>query len=296
MTGPQNGSAQTTDRSVKIDAGRVAAALTAESGVPLLVEGPCPGGQVGAAYVRWPDGRRGVLTWRPGISLSQARDGPLAVAAALRATGYPAPATELTAQISDGVAVVQELLPGTGVRHVDLDLLNQALRLNTRHAAALAGHPGVPPFRLYLRGDGPGYCLHGPLRRFSPRAADLERRIAAVGREHPGQFAADDAVHGDFHHENLLARDGRLTGVVDWDGAGRGDRRFDLVTLRFGLRPGNSTAAARARLDTILDTLPAEVLRPAWAHMSLRMADWAIRHFNPADVPYWLEFADQRLP
>jgi aminoglycoside phosphotransferase (APT) family kinase protein len=55
-------------------------------------------------------------------------------------------------------------------------------------------------------------------------------------------------VHGDFHHENLLIRDGRITGV-DWDGAGRGDRRFDLVTLRFGLRPDNSTAGARARLD-----------------------------------------------
>ena len=56
-----------------------------------------------------------------------------------------------------------------------------------------------------------------------------------------------------------------------------GDRRFDLVTLRFGLRPGNSKAAA-------------------WAHMSLRMADWAIRHFDPADVPYWLDLAETRLP
>lgn len=30
--------------------------------VPLAYDGPCPGGQVGAAYVRWPDGRRSVLT------------------------------------------------------------------------------------------------------------------------------------------------------------------------------------------------------------------------------------------
>ena len=102
-------------------------------------------------------------------------------------------------------------------------------------------------------------------------------------------------MHGDFHHENLLIRDGRITGVIDWDGAGRGDRRFDLVTLRFGLRPDNSTAGARARLDAILDAMPDEVLRPAWAHMSLRMADWAIRHFSPADVPYWLDLAETRL-
>jgi hypothetical protein len=279
-----------------LDAGRIAAALTARTGVPLMVEGPCPGGQVGAAYVRWPDGHLGVLTWRPGISLAEARNGPVAVTAALRATGYPAPATELAAHVGDGVALVQELLPGTGVRHVDCGILDQALQLSARHAAALAGHPEVPPYRLYLMEDGPGYCLHEPLRRFSPRAAELERRLAAVGRDHPGQFVGDDAVHGDFHHENYLARDGRLTGVIDWDGAGRGDRRFDLVTLRFGLQPGNSTAAARQRLDRILDDLPDDVLRPAWAHMSLRMADWAIRHFDPADVPYWLDLADQRLP
>jgi hypothetical protein len=278
-----------------LDAQRIAAALTTRTGVPLVVEGPCPGGQVGAAYVRWPDGHCGVLTWRPGVSLAEVRDGPVAVTAALRVTGYPAPATELAADVGDGVALVQELLPGTAVRQVDLDVLDQALQLSTRHADALAGHPEVPPYRLYLGEDGPGYCLHGPLRRFSPRAADLERRIAAVGRSLPDQLAGDDAVHGDFHHENFLARDGRLTGVIDWDGAGRGDRRFDLVTLRFGLQPGNSTAAARQRLDRILDDLPDEVLRPAWAHMCLRMADWAIRHFDPADVPYWLDLAGRRL-
>ena len=102
-------------------------------------------------------------------------------------------------------------------------------------------------------------------------------------------------MHGNFHHENLLIRDGRITGVIDWDGAGRGDRRFDLVTLRFGLRPDNSTDGARAWLETMLDAMPDEVLRPAWAHMSLRMADCAIRHFSPADVPYWLDLAETRL-
>ena len=227
-------------RTARLDAEQVAAAVRARAGVPLVVEGPCPGGQVGAAYVRWPDGRRGVLTWRPGVTLGQVSAGPLAVPALLRAAGYPAPATQLAVQVGDGVAVVQERLPGSAVRHVNAALLDQALALNDRHAG-------------------------------------------------------DDVVHGDFHHGNFLAWDGRLTGVVDWGGAGRGDRRFDLVTLRFGLRPDNSTPAARARLDTILDALPDEVLTPAWAHMSLRMADWAIRHFGPADVPYWLALAGTRL-
>ncbi|HEX4254571.1 MAG TPA: phosphotransferase [Streptosporangiaceae bacterium] len=285
----------TEPRTARLDAQPVADAVRDRTGVPLVIEGPCPGGQVGAAYVRWPDGRRGVLTWRPGVTLDQVSNGPLAVPALLRATGYPAPATQLAVQISDGVAMVQERLAGTAVEHVDTALLDQALALIGQHAGALAGHPEVPALPRYLRADGPGYCLHGPLGRFSPRAARLERRIAAIGGRYPDRPAGDDVVHGDFHHENLLAQDGRLTGVVDWDGAGRGDRRFDLVSLRFGLRPDNSTVAARARLEAILDQFPAEVLTPAWAHMSLRMADWAIRHFDPADVPYWLDLAETRL-
>jgi len=28
--------------------------------------------------------------------------------------------------------------------------------------------------------------------------------------------------------------------------------------------------------------------------MSLRMTDWAIRHFTPADVSHWLDLAEQR--
>ncbi len=31
-----------------------------------------------------------------------------------------------------------------------------------------------------------------------------------------------------------------------------------------------------------------------WAHMSLRMTDWAIRHFTPSDVNHWLDLAEQR--
>jgi hypothetical protein len=43
---------------------------------------------------------------------------------------------------------------------------------------------------------------------------------------------SSDIVHGDFQHYNALVnKSGNLAAYVDWDGAGRGDRGFDLARL-----------------------------------------------------------------
>jgi aminoglycoside phosphotransferase (APT) family kinase protein len=269
-------------------------AIQAATAVALRVEGPCPGGQTGAAYVSWPDGRRSVLTFRPGISLAGMREGPLAVIGALKQAGYPAPAAELAVQAGDAVALVWELLPGAPVSHATNVLLEQALALNDLQAGRLAGHGTVPAVTLYLTSDGPGYCLHQPLREHSTRTRALDRWITATGAGHPGHLTGDDAVHCDYQPANLLADRGRLTGVIDWDGAGRGDRRFDMVTLRFGLHAVPADPGVVSRLDQILDDIPPHVLAPMWAHMSLRMTDWAIRHLSPGDVDHWVSLARQR--
>ncbi|MDF3298629.1 phosphotransferase [Streptomyces sp. K1PA1] len=244
--------------------------------------------------MRRADGHRSVLTWRPHASAEEMRAGPLAVAEALRSAGYPAPATELVAQIGHAVVIVQELLPGTKVDRLDHRTLDQVLDLNARQAGRLADHPGIPAVDLHLRDDGAGYCLHEPLRRHNRRSAALERWVAAVGADAGPRMAGTDAVHLDFHPGNLLASGGAVTGVVDWDGAARGDRRLDLVTLRFGIHAQETDPDVTARLDDVLDAYPEDVLRPLWAHMSLRMVDWAVRHFTPVDVEHWLDLAERR--
>ncbi|MET9659822.1 aminoglycoside phosphotransferase family protein [Streptomyces sp. NPDC006510] len=288
-------SPQSWTRTERLDADRLVAAVHAETGVRLVVEGPCPGGEVGAAYVRWPDGRRSVLKWRPDTRLDELRAGPLAVCETLRGRGYPCPATELALQVGGAVVLVQQLLAGKPLEVLDHHGLDQALALNKSQEGLLAGRADIPSTNLYLLDDGPGYCLHEPLRRHGRRGAALERRIRSVGAGHPARPAGDDVVHQDFHHGNLLAVDGTVTGVIDWEGAGRGDRRFDLVTLRFGLHAREQAPGVVRRLDDILDALPDDVLRPWWAHMSLRMTDWAIRHFAPGEVEHWLDLAEQRL-
>lgn len=294
---PQQGG-QDWPRVERLDAARMIAAIRERAGVRLRIAGPCPGGQVGASYVTWPDGHQSVLTWRPGTTPERFRDEQLTVLGALRAAGYPAPAAELVVPAGDGaaaIAVVWELLPGQPVRELTAGLLGQALRLIELHAGRLAGHREVPPFRLYLSGDGPGFCLHGPLRDGTARARRLHRWITEVAARHPSDILdGDDAVHGDFQAANFLS-DGAGLRVVDWDGACRGDRRLDLVTLRFGMHGLPADPAAVRQADDLLDAIPARTLEPLWAHLSLRMADWSIRHFSPADTEHWLDLAETRI-
>jgi len=278
----------------RMDAERVAAQLAEQAGVRLIVEGPCSGGEVGAAFVRSPDGRRSVLKWRPGTRLEDLLAGPIAVSEAVRAAGAPVPETQLAVQLGSAIATVQELLPGAPITQLDSDGLVQALAFNDMQAGLLADRPEIPPVELFLREDGPGFCLHGPLRAHNRRTARLDDWITTVGAEHSGPLRGHDAVHVDYHPGNLLAVDGTITGIIDWDGAGRGDRRLDLVTLRFGVHGDKPDPAVVARLDAVLDTLPDDLLRPLWAHMSLRMVDWAIRHFTPAAVDHWLGLAESR--
>jgi hypothetical protein len=256
----------------KFDAVATLDRVRRETGVELAYEGPCPGGEVGAAYVRWLDGRRSVLG---GGNPAAAR-----YVEAARRAGIPAPQYQLA---GDGW-VVQECLPGRPPDAVDDALLEQLLHINEAQRGLLVGGDDAP-LPLYLTESGPGFCIHEPLERHSGRTRRLLAWVREVGAEADTMTGAD-LVHLDFHPGNVLVDGGRVTGVIDWDGAGRGDRHFDLVTLRFSV----------PRLDAHLRaTVPSQRLRPYWAHMSLRLVDWAIRHHGESEVDHWLAVAESGM-
>jgi hypothetical protein len=247
----------------------------------LTYAGPCQGGEVGAGYVLLPDGRRAVL--------SGGTAGSAALVDLARAAGVPAPRYELVAEVAGATVVVQELLPGHPPAVVDQALVDGMLAVSARCDGVLRAC-GLPQRELYLHRDGPGFCLHGSLAGHSARTAALLARVRAVPL---AQLPGDDLVHFDFHPGNVLvSAAGTVTGVVDWDGAGRGTRAFDLVTLLFTLSrhaphltaPVHAAAAALA---------PPEVLTACWAHMALRQVDWSIRHHTGAEVDAWLTVAER---
>jgi Phosphotransferase enzyme family len=268
----------------------VLAELAAAAGVRLTSEGWCNGGQIGACYVRWPDGHQSVLTCLPAGMLAWAQRGG-ELAAIARTAGVPAPRYELIAQLSTVTACVQELLPGTPPASVTRRTMQSMVEVNGRLRGLLAGRADQSPGSLYLRTDGPGFCLHGPMAHYDQRTARLLREIEEAGADLPEHLVGDDLVHFDFHAENVLVDPaGAVTGMVDWDGAVRADGTLDLMTLRFDLAR-RAPELGRYVGGLLRESASERVRLACWAHMSLRLADWAIRELTADEVGAWLSVA-----
>ncbi len=93
-------------------------------------------------------------------------------------------------------------------------------------------------------------AVHRWLADLAPLPNSFDEHLAATLRDTAGvTLARTTVVHGDFHHRNCLVTEGEVTGVFDWDIAGAGDWRFDLVSLAFGCsvsRKGCEPAALEA--------------------------------------------------
>ena len=256
-----------------------------------------PGGEVGAALIRLPSGELAVLSsWPPGSAARAGEVGDLVDR--LRDRGYPAPAYLAVVDCDDVVAVVQEYVAGTPPPTADPVLVQALLDLNECQRSVLLTATGGTG-DLYLRSDGPGYCLHEPLRRYSRETAALLEHVRHIGAELADSVGSGrDVVHGDFHLGNVLVGDGSgvVTGVVDWTGARGGDAGLDLVVLAFFLDHARAPEAVRAHVEERLRAVVEPDARLAFtAHLALRQVDWVIRHYGPDEVADWTSIARTRL-
>ena len=152
----------------------------------------------------------------------------------LRSEGYPAP-RYVVAQ--PGLSA-QEELPGETLpdwQALPDDIATRAIAINERLAGKRV--PNAPPWPERLRSEileGHYYVDLTYIHRASPEL--LERCRGALGRAEAELDDPGDLVHWDYTTSNILAADGEITGVVDWDGVCNGDRLFDLVTLWYYTR------------------------------------------------------------
>jgi hypothetical protein len=269
--------------------------LADSTGIELFPDGRCRGGQFGASYVRWADGHRSVLTARPAGQLAAARQAERLVTAA-REAGIPAPRYEFIAELPAATAIVQELLHGAPLDEMSRVTAESMVEVNRRCRGLLAGRTEFPAPSLYLLTDGPGYCLHAPMASYDRSTARLLAAIEEAGAALPEHLDGGDLAHCDFHPEDVLVdASGSVTGVVDWDGACRSDGVLDLMTLRFDLAR-RAPDLGRWLGGLLRDQASAELRLACWAHMSLRLVDWAIGELTDAEVTTWVAVANEIMP
>ncbi|HTK16715.1 MAG TPA: aminoglycoside phosphotransferase family protein [Acidimicrobiia bacterium] len=264
-----------------MEPGEIAAAI----GVELV--GRLPHGEGSGAYeIRTAGGDRAVLKLYAGDVLDLGA--PPDLVDALRARGYPAPATRSKGALDGTVYEIQEYLRGDPMEELTPALLPQVLALNGRQRdVGLIGRgPWIHEMVTSVLEGRTGYCEHAAMASHSNETQallDLLLRIADGARGL--QVSDSDVVHFDFSPYNVLTAGDRITGVVDWDGATNGDAAFDLVTLASYTYdyPTRDALLAAAAERTDPDALALYA-----AHMVLRQVDWTIRHHEELEVQWFI--------
>jgi aminoglycoside phosphotransferase (APT) family kinase protein len=112
-------------------------------------------------------------------------------------------------------------------------------------------------------------------------------RAALAENWPPPQVNRPVALHGDYWPGNVLWRDGRLVGVIDWEDALFGDPLADLAVTRIEIAWAHGAAAMRTLTNQYLALRPAVDVStmPLWdLHAALRAATFDIDSWDlPAD-------------
>jgi aminoglycoside phosphotransferase (APT) family kinase protein len=168
---------------------------------------------------------------------------------AVAGLGYPAPRVLLASSdpsILGGAFLVMERLAGRSLLNarwlgiasvlvelqlrlhaLDAEVLLQALD----HEGQASSRGGAPPIsREVVTLEGHLERLEGRIRR--GRLRGLEMAMEWLSNHRPTGEGRRVICHGDFHPQNILMADGRVTGVVDWPNVIVADPALDVAATR----------------------------------------------------------------
>jgi hypothetical protein len=172
-------------------------------------------------------------------------------------------------------------------RRLEGPLLDECFDFLVALRRARGGSLGGSPF-MELVEEPAGVASPGSAEILRALGRELDRSLEKVERG----FA-----HGDFFAGNLLAEDGRLTGVLDWDAGGKGRApALDLLHLQLTREPyGSDDQWGRAVVERLLPAARAggdTLLRRYCAELGIEPEP---RLLEALVFAYWLEYAAYQL-
>lgn len=177
--------------------------------------------------------------------------------------------------------LIYELLDGDWSAALGLEALVDMIGIvDASRGAAPAPNVGwVAELEMMLSRGDRSFDIAPDVLTGSPAAgavlAEARRRLTACDR---ASLRMADIVHGDFAPENLLIRDGRVVGVVDWERARAGDAGLDLVGAIFDIEIAKKARASlRQQLWSLTrDRIPADALAAYVGIYAVRYLSWAL--------------------
>lgn len=148
-------------------------------------------------------------------------------------------------------------IDGAPVDHAPLDAKQGPVLADFLRALHQPSPPGAP------KNPGRGVRLEARRERFEQcldrlRASSdvITPAIDQAWRDALAAPVCESSVwlHGDMHAQNILSKDGRLTGVIDWGDMCGGDPAVDLCSV-WGALPHASARAAALRAYSLDDAL-----------------------------------------
>jgi hypothetical protein len=229
------------------------------------------------------DGSARVLkAWRFGGDADDQRlDDALRLAELMRGRGVPVPVLIERGHSAHFGYLVYEYLDGAWSDDLGQEAVADLLAvIGAARGAAPAPNDGwaAELETMLTRGD-PLFDIAPEALRGSTVAGavltEARRRLAACDT---ADLRTSDVVHGDFAPENLLLRDGRVVGVVDWERARVGDAGLDLVGAIFDIEIGEkaSRPLRHGLWQTAREHLSDDVLAAYVGLYAVRYLSWAV--------------------
>lgn len=194
----------------------------------------------------------------------------------LRSLGYPVPTYTVVDSTDRGTFSIQSELPGQPGEPTP-ELIKQVTALIDLQKGQTISEVQGQDWVWYMnavvfRGE---FGNVRALMQYSPETsalvADIEGLVAGLDGK---MLPQTDLVHGDMAFGQVLVNDGKVSGVVDWDQVGYGDRTMDLASLWYSLV--NYPDSAAPVMQHMLEVSDKETIKICAAYKMLSMVAWHI--------------------